>query len=73
GAAWVGAAAAARIAGTSFWSGLGAGAVCGTAGLGIFYAVCRILGLDEARDFARRLLRRGRSEDAAPPAGTDPV
>ncbi len=32
-----------------------------------------MFGLDEARDFARRLLRRGRSEDAAPPAGTDPV
>lgn len=73
GAAWAGAAAAARIAGTSFWTELGAVAVCGTAGLGIFYAVCRILGLGEARDFARRLLRRGRSEDAVPPAGTDPV
>lgn len=62
GAAWVGAAAIARFVGTSFLVKLGAIAVCGPAGLLIFYGACRLLGLTEARDFARRLLRRkGRS------------
>jgi len=50
-AAWAGSAAIARFAGVSFFVQLGSVIVCGLAGFGVFFVVCRILRLTEARDF----------------------
>lgn len=71
-AAWAGAAAIARFAGTSFLVKLGTIAVCGSVGLLIFYGACRVFGLAEARDFAHRLLRR-RSRAGEKPAVPPPI
>jgi len=58
-------AAIAGLAGTSFFITLGAVVFSGLAGIGIFYAACRLLRITEARDFVRRFLRRG-GRDAGP-------
>ncbi|MCX6566455.1 MAG: murein biosynthesis integral membrane protein MurJ [Candidatus Aminicenantes bacterium] len=71
GAAWAGSTAITRFAGSSFFVQLGSVIVCGLAGLGIFCAACLLLGLTEARDFARRLLRRSSREDSIPPSFGD--
>jgi putative peptidoglycan lipid II flippase len=71
GAAWAGAAAIARSAGTSFFVQLGSVIVCGFVGLGIFYAACRLFQVTEARDFVRRFLRRSGRGDSIPPSFGD--
>jgi len=65
--AWAGMAAIARFFAASFFVTAGTIAVCGPAGLLVFYAVCRILGVTEAKDFTRRLLRRGKTGELPPP------
>jgi putative peptidoglycan lipid II flippase len=70
--AWAGFAAIIRFLGTSLLVKLGAIAACGLAGLFVFYGACRILRVNEARDFLHRLLqRRTRTAEAPlpPPPG----
>jgi putative peptidoglycan lipid II flippase len=57
GAAWGTAAGVARWLGVSFVLKLGSVIVGGLLGLGIFYAVCLLFRMPEARDFVRRFLK----------------
>lgn len=69
-------AAVARLVGTSFPAVLGSVLISGPAGVGIFYAACRMLRVVEARDFIRRFTQRSRRPDEIPPpppsAGGEP-
>jgi len=58
GAAWLGNRFLAGALGTSFLATAAGVAACGLAGLGIFFAVSRVLGLTETRDYLRRFLRK---------------
>jgi putative peptidoglycan lipid II flippase len=58
GAAWLGNRAIAGAIGTSFLATAACVIACGLLGLVIFYAVSRLLGLTETRDYLRRFLRR---------------
>ncbi|MHB8054323.1 MAG: murein biosynthesis integral membrane protein MurJ [Candidatus Aminicenantales bacterium] len=70
GAAWGLSKGITLLAGTTFFVKLGAVVVSGPFGAGIFYAVCLLLRMPEARDFVRRFLRRGgREAGASPEAG----
>jgi putative peptidoglycan lipid II flippase len=48
----------ARFAGASFWAVLASVIVCGGAALVLFYAMCLLLGLGEAKTYLRRFLKR---------------
>jgi putative peptidoglycan lipid II flippase len=58
GAAWLGNRLIAGELGTSFGATAASLIVCGLAGLVVFYAVSRLLGLGETRDYLRRFLKR---------------
>jgi putative peptidoglycan lipid II flippase len=58
GAAWLVNRAIAGAIGTSFLATAASLVACGLLGLVIFYAVSRLLGLTETRDYLRRFLRR---------------
>ena len=58
GAAWLGNLFAGGALGTSFLATAASVAVCGLLGLAVFFAVSRLLGLAETREYARRFLRR---------------
>jgi peptidoglycan biosynthesis protein MviN/MurJ (putative lipid II flippase) len=58
GAAWLGSLFLAARLGTSFPATAAIVAACGLAGLAVFFAAARVLGLRETRDFVRRFLRR---------------
>jgi len=58
GAAWLVNRAIAGAIGTSFLATAASVIACGLLGLVIFYAVSRLLGLTETRDYLRRFLRR---------------
>ncbi|MDP2916182.1 MAG: murein biosynthesis integral membrane protein MurJ [Candidatus Aminicenantes bacterium] len=45
------------IAGRSFFVDLSGVVLCGSAGLLIFYALCRVMGLDEVRSYVKRFAR----------------
>jgi putative peptidoglycan lipid II flippase len=57
-AGWAGNVAFVKILGTRFWATLASVVVNGSLGLAVFYAMSRLLGITETRDFARRFLRR---------------
>jgi len=57
-AAWAGNAALVHALGTRFWATLGSVVVNGSLGLAVFYAISRLFGITETRDFVRRFLRR---------------
>jgi putative peptidoglycan lipid II flippase len=73
GAAWAGSAAIARFVGISLLIKIGSITVCGLGGAAIFYAVCLLLGLTEARDFVRRFLHRGTGEKPPTPVDDAPL
>jgi putative peptidoglycan lipid II flippase len=58
GAAWLGNRLAGGGLGTSFFATAASVAVCGLLGLAVFFAVSRLLGLTETREYMRRFLRR---------------
>jgi putative peptidoglycan lipid II flippase len=58
GAAWLGNRLASGALGTSFLATAASVAVCGLLGLAVFFAVSRLLGLSETREYVRRFLRR---------------
>ena len=58
GAAWLGNRLAGGALGTSFLATAASVAVCGLLGLTVFFAVSRLLGLSETREYMRRFLRR---------------
>jgi peptidoglycan biosynthesis protein MviN/MurJ (putative lipid II flippase) len=58
-AAWLVNGSVAGRFGTSFAATAGSVVVSGLAGLAVFYAASRLLGLAEVRDFLRRLSGRG--------------
>jgi len=58
GAAWLGNRLAGGALGTSFLATGASVAVCGLLGLAVFFAVSRLLGLRETREYLRRFLRR---------------
>ena len=58
GAAWLGNRLLAGELGTSFLATAASVAGCGLLGLAVFFAVSRLLGLTETRDYMRRFLRR---------------
>jgi len=58
GAAWLGNRFAGGAIGTSFLATAASVAVCGLLGLAVFFAVSRLLGIKEAREYTRRFLRR---------------
>ncbi len=58
GAAWLGNRLASGALGTSFLATAASVAVCGLLGLTVFFAVSRLLGLSETREYMRRFLRR---------------
>jgi putative peptidoglycan lipid II flippase len=58
GAAWLGNRLVGGGLGTSFFATAASVAVCGLLGLAVFFAVSRLLGLTETREYARRFLRR---------------
>jgi len=58
GAAWLGNRLAGGALGTSFLATAASVAVCGLIGLAVFFAVSRLLGLRETREYLRRFLRR---------------
>jgi putative peptidoglycan lipid II flippase len=47
-----------RRFGASFWASAASVAACGLLGLTVFYAVSRLLGVRETRDYIRRFFRR---------------
>jgi putative peptidoglycan lipid II flippase len=57
-AAWLGNLAFAGVLGTRFWATLASVAFNGCLGLVVFYGASRLFGIDEARDFLKRFLRR---------------
>jgi len=73
GSAWAGSAAIARFVGNSLLIKIGNVAVCGIAGLLVFYVGCSLLGLKEARDFIRRFLRRHSGEETPPPPPAEAI
>jgi len=58
GVAWIGYRMVAAKAGTSLAATAGGVVVCGLAGLAVFFAASRLLGLSETRDYLRRFLKR---------------
>ena len=58
GAAWLGNRLFAGELGTAFLATAASVAACGLLGLAVFFAVSRLLGLAEAREYTRRFLRR---------------
>jgi putative peptidoglycan lipid II flippase len=58
GAAWLGNRLASGALGTSFLATAASVAACGLLGLAVFFAVSRLLGLAETREYMRRFLRR---------------
>ncbi len=58
GAAWLGNSLLAAGIGTSFLATAASVAGCGVAGLAVFFAASRLLGLAETREYARRFLRK---------------
>jgi putative peptidoglycan lipid II flippase len=58
GTAWLGNRLAGGALGTSFLATAASVAVCGLIGLAVFFAVSRLLGLTETREYLRRFLRR---------------
>ncbi len=58
GAAWLANRFVAAELGTSLLPTIASVGTCGLAGLAVFFAVSRVLGLSETRDYLRRFLRR---------------
>jgi putative peptidoglycan lipid II flippase len=58
GAAWLGNRLIAGQWGTSFLATAGSVVACGLVGLAVFFALSRLLGITETRDYLRRFLRR---------------
>jgi putative peptidoglycan lipid II flippase len=58
GVAWAGYRLAAAELGTALAATAGSVVACGLAGLSVFFAVSRLLGLSETRDYLRRFLRK---------------
>ncbi len=57
-AAWLGNEFFVKWLGAGFLPALASVIICGLVGLAVFYAVSRLLGLSESRDYLRRFIRR---------------